>query len=309
MKALRLRGSGDTMSLLLEQIPKPQPSAGELMVRVGAAAATPSELSWYPTLHTRDGAVRTLPVPGHEFSGVVEALGEGVTGVEVGDSVYGLNDWFVDGAMAEFCLASAQNVAIKPKNLSHVEAACVPISGLTAWQGLIERAELSSGQRILIHGAAGGVGTFAVQLARWRGAYILATASTSNRDFVLELGAHEVIDYDKVPFESVARDIDVVFDTVGGDTLRRSWAVLKADGKMVTIASSEEAEEDSRVKDAFFIVQPNRKQLQQLTALIEENVLRPVVDFVFPFTSAADAFANRTDGKVHRGKVVVQIAG
>ena len=162
---------------------------------------------------------------------------------------------------------------------------------------------------MLFRSAAGGVGTFAVQLARWRGAYILATASTSNRDFVLELGAHEVIDYEKVPFESVARDIDVVFDTVGGDTLRRSWAVLKADGKMVTIASSEEAEEDSRVKDAFFIVQPNRKQLQQLTALIEENVLRPVVDFVFPFTSAADAFANRTDGKVHRGKVVVQIAG
>jgi NADPH:quinone reductase-like Zn-dependent oxidoreductase len=308
MKALRVHHQGDPSSLVIEEVPQPQPSAGELLVRVYAAGVTPSELGWYPTSHTSAGADRTLPIPGHEFSGVVEALGEGVTGVSVGDEVYGLNDWFGDGAMAEYCLVRATDVAGKPKVLTHAQAACVPIAALTAWQGLIERAGLSSGESVLIHGAAGAVGVFAIQLAKWRGARIFATASSANSDFVRELGADEVIDYHAAPFERKARDLDVVFDTVGGDTLERSWSVLKPDGRMVTIAASVAAEQDPRVKNAFFIVEPNRARLGQITSLIEEKRLQPVVEGVLPLERAAEAFAPRTGGKVHRGKTAIQIA-
>lgn len=307
MKALRLHMQGEPGFLRMEEIPTPRPSAGELLIRVYAAGVTPAELGWYPTSHTRDGSNRILPVPGHEFSGIVEALGEGVMGVAVGDEVYGLNDWFGDGAMAESCLARAEGVAPKPKRLTHIEAASVPIAGLTAWQGLVERARLSPGQRVLIHGAAGGVGVFALQLARWRDAYIIATASSANIEFVQELGADEVIDYRAIPFERVARNVDVVFDTVGGETLARSWSVLKPDGKMITIASSGAEEKDTRAKDAFFIVKPGREQLEHLTSLIDEGHVRPVVDTVIPFERAADALIGKPAGRVHRGKVVVQI--
>src|SRR5262249_43045027 len=159
---------------------------------------------------------------------------------------------------AEYCLARAADVAPKPASVDHVHAATVPISALTAWQGLIERAGLTAGQRVLIHGAAGGVGVFAVQLARWRGAKVRATASAANRDFVRGLGADEVIDYRAQRFDEVVRDVDVVFDAVGGETLARSWGVLRPGGKLVTIAASEERTQDERTREAFFIVEANR---------------------------------------------------
>src|SRR5262249_46787826 len=183
-------------------------------------------------------------------------------------------------------------------------AAVAPISALTAWQGLIERGRLVAGQRVLIHGAAGGVGVFAVQLARWRGAHVIGTASASNVAFVRGLGADEGIDYRAQPFEPVVHDLDVVFDTVGGETLERSWGVLKPGGRLVTIANPGEGSQDPRVREAFFIVQANRAQLAEIARLIDAGQLRPVVDAVFPLAQARQAYGH----KPAHGKVVLDVA-
>src|SRR4051812_24228838 len=189
MRAIRLHARGGPESLRFEEAPAPRPGPGELLVRVRAAAVTRTELLWVPTWTTRNGQPRPLPViPGHEFSGEVAALGEGVTAVGVGEPVYGMNDWFGEGAQAEFFLARPADIARKPACVDHAHAAVTPISALTAWQGLFERARLGAGQRVLIHGAAGGVGLFAVQLARWRGVRVTATAAAGNLDFVRSLG-------------------------------------------------------------------------------------------------------------------------
>src|SRR5436305_3589034 len=259
MKAVRLYSRGGPEALRFEDAPTPRPGPGEVLVRVRAAGVTPTELLWAPTWTTRDGAPRPLPViPGHEFSGEVAALGEGVTALRVGEAVYGMNDWFADGAQAEYCLARPADVARKPASVDHARAAATPISALTAWQGLFERGRLAAGERVLIHGGAGGVGGFAVQLARRRGARVTATASAGNVDFVRGLGADEVIDYRAERFEGRVRGVDAVFDTVGGDTLQRSWGVMKPGGRLVTVAASEEGSPDERTRATFFIVETRR---------------------------------------------------
>ena len=241
MRAIRLRARGGPEAFAYEEAPQPHPGEGEVLVRGHAAGVIHTELGWVPTWTTRAGEPRPLPViPGHEFSGEIAALGAGARGVGVGDLVYGLTDWYRDGAQAEYCVARVTDFAGKPAGVDHVHAAATPISALTAWQGLVDRAGLAAGQRVLIHGAAGGVGTFAVQLARWRGARVTGTASAANLDFVRRLGADEVIDYRAERFEDVVREVDVVFDTVGGETLERSWGVLKPGGRLVTVAASDE---------------------------------------------------------------------
>jgi NADPH:quinone reductase-like Zn-dependent oxidoreductase len=304
MKAIRLHARGGPESLSFEDAPTPRPGAGEVLVRVRAAAVTPTELLWVPTWTTRDGGPRPLPViPGHEFSGEVAALGEGVTAAGVGEVVYGMNDWFGDGAQAEYCLARPADVARKPASVDHAHAAVTPISALTAWQGLFERARLAAEQHVLIHGAAGGVGLFAVQLARWRGARVTATAAAANLDFVRGLGADEVIDYRAERFEERVRGVDAVFDTVGGDTLRRSWGVLKPGGRLVTIAASEEGSQDERTRSAFFIVEPRRAELEEVARLIDGGEVRPVVGAEFPLADALLAYRH----KPARGKVVLRV--
>ena len=304
MKAVHLYGSKESATFVHEDAPPPRPAAGEILVRVHAAAVTPTELAWAPTWTTRSGAPRALPVvPGHEFAGEVGALGDGVTDLAVGDAVFGLNDWFGDGAQAELCVARAGEVAVKPRSLDHVATASVPISALTAWQGLIDRAQLARGQRVLVHGASGGVGVFAVQLARWRGAHVIGTAAAHNLDFVRELGADEVIDYRAQPFDELVCDVDVVFDGVGGETLERSWSVLRSGGRLVTVAASEEQSRSARVRDAFFIVEGKRAQLAEIARLIDAGEIRPVVGGVFPLARASDAYAF----KPARGKTVLQV--
>jgi NADPH:quinone reductase-like Zn-dependent oxidoreductase len=289
-------------------IQAPSPKEGEVLVQVHAAALTPTEFSWFPTFKTRDGAPRPFPIIlGHEFSGVVAAIGNGANGLKPGDEVYGLNDWFTNGAQAEYCIAPVDAFAPKPAVLDHITAAAAPISLLTAWQGLFERAALKPGERVLIHGGAGGVGLFAVQLAHWRRAHVIATASARNSDFVRGLGANEVIDYKSTPFEKVVRDIDVVFDTVGGETLERTWSVVGANGRLVTIAvQSEDA--TKRARDAFFIVEPNRTQLTEVTPLLNAGTIRVFVDAVFPLAKAREGYA-RAQQSAKRGKVVLQIGG
>jgi NADPH:quinone reductase-like Zn-dependent oxidoreductase len=304
MKAICLRARGGPEAFAYEEVPQPRPGEGEVLVRVHAAGVIPTELSWIPTWTTQAGEPRSLPViPGHEFSGEIAALGAGVRDVGVGDPVYGLNDWYRDGTQAEYCVTRVVDFAHKPAGVNHIQAAATPISALTAWQGLVERAGLVAGQRVLIHGAAGGVGTFAVQLARWRGAQVTGTASAANLDFVRSLGADEVIDYRAQRFEDVVRDVDVVFDTVGGETLERSWGVLKPGGRLVTVAASGERTTDERIRAAYFIVEPSLTQLTEIARLIDRGALRPVVGAVFPLAEARQAYQH----KPGHGKVVLRV--
>jgi NADPH:quinone reductase-like Zn-dependent oxidoreductase len=297
----------DPAELVEEEMPAPQPKPDEVLVRVCAAGVTPSELRWYPTTHRKDGQPRSRAVPGHEFSGVIEAVGSRVTAFRPLQDVYGMNDWFAEGAMSEYCLAPEACLASKPRHLTHAEAASVPIGALTAWQGLFDRAKLQAGERLLVQGGAGAVGVFAIQLARLHGAYVIATASSRNLDFVRQLGADQVIDYHAVPFEREAGEVDVVFDTVGGETLRRSWNVLKPNGRMVAIAADAEQAVEERVKKAFFIVEPNQAQLSEIGRLLDARQLQPVLDAVVPFNQVPAAFAGRTAQRSGRGKVVVDV--
>jgi NADPH:quinone reductase-like Zn-dependent oxidoreductase len=307
MRTMRLSDSGQLSVLVGEDGPLPQPGRGELLVRVYAAGVTPTELLWYPTTHSKNGESRSHAVPGHEFSGVIAAVGEDTVGFAIDQEVYGMNDWFADGALAEYCVTQPTSVAPKPPRLTHIEAAAVPIGALTAWQGLFERARLQAGERVLVHGGAGAVGVFAIQLARLHGAHVITTASARNHAFVSQLGADQVIDYRAVRFEESVRDMDVVFDTVGGDTLRRSWGVLKPGGRMITIAADSETSTDERVKQAFFIVEPNQTQLTQIGDQLEKGDLQPVVDAVLPLTRAAEAYTGEVRQRRGCGKLVVAV--
>jgi NADPH:quinone reductase-like Zn-dependent oxidoreductase len=305
MNALRLYSARDREGVVIDEVPVPVPGAGEVLIRVYATAVTPGELEWYPTWHTQDGAPRSHPVPSHEFSGVSEAIGPAVAGLETGDPVYGMNDWFSDGAAAEYCVAVPAGIAPKPAALDHLHAAAVPISGLTAWQALFERGNLEAGQRVLIHGGAGGVGSIAIQLAVWKGAFVATTVSEANIEFVRTLGAHEPIDYRKTKFEDVAASADLILDLVGGDTLARSFRAIKKDGRVVTVAANAESSEDPKVKEAFFIVEPNREQLVQLARLIDAGAVRPILGEVLPLEKGAQAYFPQQ--KPSRGKTVLRV--
>jgi NADPH:quinone reductase-like Zn-dependent oxidoreductase len=308
MITMRLSDSADGPALIEENVPQPQPGRGELLVRVYAAGVTRTELLWYPTTHSKNGERRSRAIPGHEFSGVIAAVGEETVGFEIGQDVYGMNDWFSDGAIAEYCITQPTSVAQKPPSVTHVEAASVPIGALTAWQGLFDRAQLQAGEHVLVHGGAGAVGIFAIQLARLRGAHVTATASARNLAFVSQLGAEQVIDYRAVHFEDNVRNMDVVFDTVGGETLQRSWGVLKPGGRMITIAADSETTTDDRVKQAFFIVEPHHEQLTRIGDLLEAGDLHPVVDAVLPLVQASAAYTGEVRQRRGRGKLVVAVA-
>jgi NADPH:quinone reductase-like Zn-dependent oxidoreductase len=302
MKSVRLT---DLQRMEEVEGPAPAPGRGEVLIEVYAAGVTPTELLWYPTSHTKDGGSRTHAIPGHEFSGVVAEIGDGVEGVAVGDEVFGMNDWFADGATAEFCVTLPSNITPKPVRLTHEEAAVVPIGALTAWQGLFDRAKLLPGERLLVHGGAGAVGVFVIQLARLHGAEVIATASGRNKEFVSRLGASQVIDYKVDAFEQSVRDVDVVFDTVGGDTLMRSWSVLKPSGRLVTIAAGSEGTADPRVKDAFFIVEPNQQQLIDIGKSLNSGQLRSFVAAQAPLANAPAAYAGKVVRQHGYGKVVI----
>jgi NADPH:quinone reductase-like Zn-dependent oxidoreductase len=301
MKVWQCDDSRPVPGLVQAEVKTPEPQRDEVLIRVHAVGVTHTELLWQPTTHTKSGENRRHAIPGHEFSGAIAAVGVGADG-SVGQEVFGMNDWYAQGATAESCCAPPSAIAPKPARLTHVEAASVPIDALTAWQGLFERAQLQPGERVLIHGGAGAVGVFAIQLARWRGAHVLTTASGQDRDFLLQLGAQQVIDYHTERFEDVARDVNVVFDAVGGSTLQRSWGVLAPGGRLVTIVSTVPSADDERTKQALFFVEPNRRQLCDIAAMLDAGQLRPVVGTVLPFTQTGPAYTpermrNRCPGK------------
>jgi len=307
MKTMRVSDLTQTSALVEEDVPTPRPRRGELLIQIHAAGLTPTELLWYPTTHSKSGEQRRGAVPGHEFSGVIAAVGEDTLGFETGQEVYGMNDWFADGAMAEYCITQPASIARKPRRLTHIEAASVPIGALTAWQGLFDRARLQAGERVLVHGGAGAVGSFAIQLARCRGAHVTATAAARNLEFVAQLGAERVVDYRAMRFEEHLSEMDIVFDTVGGETLQRSWGVLRPGGRMITIAATSETTTDGRAKQAFFIVEPNGEQLTRLGELLEAEDLHPVVDAVVPLSAASAAYAGNLKQRRGRGKLVVAV--
>jgi NADPH:quinone reductase-like Zn-dependent oxidoreductase len=308
MKAVRLHARGGPEQLIYEEAPTPTIGPGDALVRVHAVAITPTELSWSATYTTHDKTDRLPTVPGHEVSGLVEAIAPGVTGVAPGDAVFALTDFWRDGGAAEFVAIRAADLAPKPQSLDHVNAAAVPLSALTAWQALFDHASLASGQRVLIHGAAGGVGTFAVQLARWRGAHVIGTASARNAAFLRNLGADEVIDYTTTRFEDTVRDVDLVLDAVGGDTLDRSWGVVRRGGVLVTVAGEVNPDNAAThgVRDIFFIVEPNSSQLTQIAQLIDAGSVRPIVEAVLPLARAREVYEQGLRGH-SRGKLVLWV--
>ena len=307
MKAMQVNRAERGPALILTELQKPEAGSGEILVQVHAAGVTPTELLWYTTTHTKAGTDRARAVPSHEFSGVIAAIGKEVQDFKVGDEIYGMNDWFADGATAEFCITLPQNIAQKPATLSHEAAASVPIGALTSWQGLIDRAKLAPGERVLVHGGAGAVGLYAVQLAHMRGAHVITTVSSRDIDFVKRLGADQAIDYKACRFEKEVRDVDVVFDAVGGETLERSWDVLKPGGRMITIAAGGEGTADQRVKDAFFIVEPNQKQLVEVAKELDAGHLRAFVKTTVSLNEASAAYSGAFRDQGGYGKIVITI--
>jgi NADPH:quinone reductase-like Zn-dependent oxidoreductase len=309
MKAIHLRARGGPEQLVFEDANEPTPARNEALVRVHASGVTPTELLWGENWRTRTGETRSRPIPGHELAGVVAAIGPGVRDVQVGQAVIALVDFDRDGADAELVAVPSEVLAPKPGRLDWVQAAAVPLSGLTAWQALFDHAHLEPGQHVLIHGAAGGVGTFAVQLAHWRGARVVGTASPANAEFLRSLGCDQVIDYHRTRFEDVVRDVDVVLDCVGGDTLARSYPVLRSGGVLVSIVerpSAEEAEAHG-ARAVFFIVEPDRAGLTELGRLIDAGAIAPIIAEVLPLAEARQAFERGLGGHV-RGKIVLRVA-
>jgi len=226
----------------------------------------------------------------------------------VGQEIFGMNDWFADGATAEFCLNQPGSIAPKPATISHQLASTVPIGALTAWQGLFDRCNLRSGERVLVHGGSGAVGLFAVQLARHHAAHVIATASAQKADLVKQIGAEQVIDYRTARFEDELDPVDVIFDAVGGETLERSWKLLKAGGRLVTIAAESESVTGQRVKDAFFIVEPNAKQLDGIAQLIDGGQLKTFMSAALPLSDAPQAYLKAVPGPSAFGKTVISLS-
>lgn len=307
MKAIRIQRRGGPETLVYEDVPEPVLGPGDALVRVHAAAISPAEFTWR-IYETPDGRSRFPVIPSHEISGVVAAVAPDVRDVAAGDAVYAMTDFLRDGGAAEYVAVRAADLAPKPRSIDHAGAAAMPLSALTAWQALFDHAQLAEGQRVLIHAGAGGVGSFAVQLARWRGAHVIATASARNLDFVRGLGADEVIDYRATPFETVVRDVDLVLDSVGGETTPRSWSVLRQDGLLITIVRppSPDWAAGRSARGLFFVVEPNRAQLLELARLLDAGTVRTIVEAVLPLVRAREAY-ERGIRDAPRGKLVLAV--
>jgi NADPH:quinone reductase-like Zn-dependent oxidoreductase len=303
MKAIRISAPVGIEGLVYEDAPDPRPAIGDVLVKVHACGFTASELFW-PLYTDRAGRDRTPLIPGHEFAGVVVELGDGTAGVAVGDEVYGLIDGYRDGAAAELIAIEARDVALAPSTIDHVQAASLPQAGLTSWQGMFDHGRLRSGQTVMIHGAAGAVGSIAVQLAKAKGALVIGGGRSKVRSLVLELGADEFVDVEQDRWQDDVKDIDVVFDTIGGDVLARSGKIVKPGGALVSVASPPQADRDD-IRSIFFIRDPNRAQLIEIAQLVDAGKLTPQVGAVYPLAQAREAFTAKSGGGIP-GRIVLQ---
>lgn len=307
MKAVIIREYGGPEVLKFEDVPRPEPKENEVLVRVIGAGVNPADPLIVSGKYAKEFGTHLPLIPGYDIAGIVEKTGGKVTRLKVGDPVYAYVLW--GGGWAEYAVATEGEAAAKPQSLSFLAAAAVPLAALTAWQALIDTAKLSAGQTVLIHGGSGGVGTMAIQIAKARGAKVIATASTRNQDLLKELGADVAIDYTKSKFEEVAKDVDVVLDSVGSDTLVRSYGVVKKGGFIATLVSRlDQAELDKRgIRGASIAVKPNADQLGEIAKLIEEKKVRPIITRMLPLANAVDA--HRQAATHHtRGKQVLKVA-
>ncbi|MEP0871246.1 NADP-dependent oxidoreductase [Trichocoleus desertorum AS-A10] len=309
MKAVRIYAYGGPEVLAYEDVLVPAIAEDDVLIRVHAAAINP--VDW----KVREGYLQgfidyDLPLTlGWDVSGVVEAIGKNVTTFKPGDEVYSRPDIKRDGAYAEYIAVKASEVAFKPKTVDHIHAAAVPLAGITAWHCLFEAAGLTAGQRVLIHAAAGGVGSYAVQFARWKGAHVIGTASARNQDFLFQLGADEIIDYQTTQFEDVVEPVDVVFDTVGGEVQKRSWQVVKPGGILVSVVSppSEEKAAAHQCRSAYVFIQPRADWLSEIAQLMDAGQVKPIVETVLPLSQAVEAHKLSQSGHT-RGKIVLQVS-
>jgi NADPH:quinone reductase-like Zn-dependent oxidoreductase len=289
--------------LTLGDLPYPHAAENDVIVRVHTAGFTPGELDWPATWTDRAGRDRTPTVPGHEVSGTVVELGYGTTGLTIGQRVFGLIDWCRNGSLAEYTAAEARNLAPLAADIDHTVAAALPISGLTAWQGLFVHAGLAAGQTVLIHGAAGAVGSIAVQLAREIGARVVGTGRSDDRDVVMRLGADAFVDLAADTLDDVG-EVDVVFDVIGGEVQQRSTSLVRSGGTLVTIAAPPK-EQPKQGRAVFFVVEPDRTQLAGLAQRVRDGRLKPIVSAVRPLSEAVDAFARRRRAP---GKTIIRVA-
>jgi NADPH:quinone reductase-like Zn-dependent oxidoreductase len=305
MKAIRLHEPTGISGLVCEEVPDAKPGLCDVLVKVAACGITHNELDW-PVWTCRAGHQRTSIIPGQEVSGVVAALGYGTAGFSVGDEVFGLTDQLRDGAAAEYVAVEARNVAFKPRTADHAHAAAVPRAGLTAWQALFDHGKLAKGQTVIIHGAAGAVGSTAVQLAHWAGAQVIGTGRSRARALATELGADRFIALDADRLEDAAGQADLVLDTIGGEVLARSPALLRPGGTLVTIKAAAQLPADrDDIKTVLFVQESSRTQLTELARLVDEGRLRPQVGAVYPLAQAIEAYSAKTAGGIP-GRIILQ---
>jgi NADPH:quinone reductase-like Zn-dependent oxidoreductase len=309
MKAITVRQYGGPEVLKLEDVAVPEPKADQIRIRVIAAGVNPVDALIRSGVFAKFFKTKLPLIPGYDVAGTVESTGGKITKFKRGDAVFAYIGLREGGGYAEYAIATEEEAVAKPKSLNYKEAAAVPVVGLTAWQALIDTAKLSQGQTVLIHGGSGGVGSLAIQIAKAKGARVIATASTANQALLKELGADVAVDYTATKFEDVAKDVDVVLDSVGKDTLTRSYGVLKKGGFIVSlVARPDPAElEKHGIKGALLNVQPNAEQLTEIGKLIDDKKIKVIISQVFPLKDAAKAQTQAETGHT-RGKIVLQVA-
>jgi len=307
MKAVVAHEYGAPEVLKFEEVPRPEPKEDEALVRVIASGVNPADPLTLSGKYAREFGTRLPLIPGYDIAGIVEKTGSNVTKLKAGDAVYGYPTF--GGGWADYVAVKEWEVAAKPKSLNFVEAASVPMGALTAWQALVDVAKLHAGQTILIHGGSGGVGSFAVQIAKARGARVIATASTANQDLLKQLGADVAVDYSKTRFDDVAKDVDAVLDPVGKETLARSYDVVKKGGIVMSLVARPDPVELKKrgIHGAGISAHPDAADLAEIGQLIDAGKIKPIVTQILPLSEAITA---QQQAATHhtRGKVVLQIA-
>ncbi|WP_335132034.1 NADP-dependent oxidoreductase [Nostoc sp.] len=307
MKAIRIHAYGGAENLKYDEVPRPEPQAGQVLIQVYAAGVNP--IDW----KIREGFFQqvydySLPViAGADVAGVVASVGDGVTTLQPGQAVYGTADMALSGAYAEYAVGYADAIAPKPKTLDYIHAASIPIVAITAWQALFDSANLQPGQSVLIHGGAGGVGRYAIQLAKWKKARVIATASAANLDDLRNLGADQAIDYANQPFEQQVKDVDVVLDLIGGETQARSWQIIRPGGVLVSTLGVPESGIPQGIKAVpVFANLRKNSQIQEIAQLIDDGQIKASIEQVFELAEAAKAQEVSQHGHP-RGKLVLQV--
>jgi NADPH:quinone reductase-like Zn-dependent oxidoreductase len=309
MKAVVLREYGGPEPLKLEEAPRPEPKDDEVLVRVIAAGVNPVDAYVRQGMLSKRGRDKRPAIIGYDIAGVVEKTGAKVTKFKAGDAVYAYLSIMRGGGYAQFAIAKEGEMSLKPKNIDFEKAAAVPLAATTAWQALVDTAKIGKGQTVLIHGGSGGVGSFAVQIAKARGAKVIATASSANQDLLKQLGVDQPIDYTTTKFQDVVKDVDVVLNCVRADTLPASYGVVKKGGVIVSITGDPDPAECEKrgIRCAGVMAHPDANVLQELTKLIEANKITPIVSQTFPLAEAAKAH-QQIETRHTRGKIVLQVA-